>query len=219
MPSAAPGLVKCCSSIESVCVPAAAIWLAEPGGVTTFAKSKVENLGVSALRDENVGRLDVAVDDAFGVSGVERVSNLNRQAEQYIRLHGLPAMRCFKVIPSRNSMAMNGLPVLLANFINRADVGMVQCGCGLGLALKTGECLRVTGDLLGQELEGDEAMQRRVLGLVDDAHPAAPELLDDAVVRDGLADHAQGCYGGNMDKSMKAGQLAAFQKVVGIKSR
>jgi hypothetical protein len=27
------------------------------------------------------------------------------------------------------------------------------------------------------------------LGLVDDAHPAAPELFDDAVVRNGLADH------------------------------
>ena len=34
-------------------------------------------------------------------------------------------------------------------------------------------------------------MQSRVLGLVDNAHPATAELLDDAVVRDGLADHAQ----------------------------
>jgi hypothetical protein len=33
-----------------------------------------------------------------------------------------------------------------------------------------------------------------VLSLVDDTHPSATEVLDDAVVRDGLADHsAQGC--------------------------
>ena len=30
-------------------------------------------------------------------------------------------------------------------------------------------------------------MQRSVLGLVNDTHPAAAQLLDDAVVRDGLA--------------------------------
>jgi len=51
--------------------------------------------------------------------------------------------------------------------MDRADVGVVQCGCGLGFALKTGECLRVTGNLLRQELEGDETMQPRVLCFID----------------------------------------------------
>jgi len=32
-------------------------------------------------------------------------------------------------------------------------------------------------------------VQPSVLGLVDDTHPSTAELLDDAVVRDGLADH------------------------------
>jgi len=54
-------------------------------------------------------------------------------------------------------------------------------------------------------------MQRYVLGLVDDTHPPAAQLLDDAVVRDGLADHAQACYGGRVGKSMKAGELAVSQ--------
>jgi hypothetical protein len=59
----------------------------------------------------------------------------------------------------------------------------------LGFALKAGKRLRITGNLLGQELEGDKAMQPSVLGLVDDAHAAASEFLDDTVVRDGLAEH------------------------------
>jgi len=33
-------------------------------------------------------------------------------------------------------------------------------------------------------------VQGYVLGLVDHTHPAAAELLDDPVVRNGLADHA-----------------------------
>ena len=42
------------------------------------------------------------------------------------------------------------------------------------------------------ELQGDEAVQPGVLGLVHHSHAAPAELLDDAVVRDGLADHAVG---------------------------
>ena len=45
------------------------------------------------------------------------------------------------------------------------------------------------GNFIGQELQGDEAVQTSVLGLVHYAHAAAAELFDDAVVRDGLADH------------------------------
>ena len=45
------------------------------------------------------------------------------------------------------------------------------------------------GYLVRQKLQGDEAVQLYIL-LVDHTHPAAPELLDEAVVRDGLAEHS-----------------------------
>jgi hypothetical protein len=35
-----------------------------------FRQSKVEDLRVSALGHEDIGRLDVAVDDAFSVGGI-----------------------------------------------------------------------------------------------------------------------------------------------------
>jgi hypothetical protein len=38
-------------------------------------------------------------------------------------------------------------------------------------------------------------------------------------VRDGLADHAQACYGGSIDKSMKAGELAVSQRDCWAKNR
>ena len=43
--------------------------------------------------------------------------------------------------------------------------------------------------ILGQKLQCDEAPKLSVLGLVDHAHAATAQLLDDPVVRDGLADH------------------------------
>jgi hypothetical protein len=64
----------------------------------------------------------------------------------------------------------------------------------------------------GQELQGHEPAKAGVLGLVHNPHAAATELFNDAVVRDGLADHAQACYGGSVSKSMKAVELAMISK-------
>ena len=36
-------------------------------------------------------------------------------------------------------------------------------------------------------------MEARLLGFVDHAHTPTPELFDDAVVRDGAANHGQEC--------------------------
>src|SRR5580704_1203396 len=81
------------------------------------------------------------------------------------------------------------LPVLLADLINGADVGMVQRRCSLRLALKAGQRMRVSGNVIREKLEGDEAMQPRVFSFVVHAHPATTEIFDDAIVRDSLADH------------------------------
>jgi hypothetical protein len=86
-------------------------------------------------------------------------------------------------------MAMNALAVLLANIVNRADVRVVEGGCSLGFALEAGERLWVTGNIVGQELESDEAMETQVFRLVHDAHATAAEFLDYAVMRDCLVDH------------------------------
>jgi hypothetical protein len=65
---------------------------------------------------------------------------------------------------------------------------------------------------LRQELQSDHTAELDVLGFVDHTHASAAEFLDDVVVRDSLADHAQGCYGGSADKSMIGGELEAFQE-------
>ncbi len=113
----------------------------------------------------------------------------DRQRQNYFRLH---AAAPHPVLQRQAVQKLHGderLAVVLANFVDGADIGMVQGRCGLGFALEAGEGLGVLGNIIGQELQGDEAMQLHVLGLVDDTHPAAAELLDDAVVRDGLPDH------------------------------
>ena len=74
---------------------------------------------------------------------------------------------------------MNALAVLLANVVNRADVGMVQRRGRLRLSLKTRECLRVPGNLLRQKLQRHEAVKPSVLRLVDHTHATAAKLFDE----------------------------------------
>jgi hypothetical protein len=73
--------------------------------------------------------------------------------------------------------------------VDGAVVGMVQSRRSLRFPLKPGEGLRVFGNLFGQELQGNEAMQPNIFGLIDHPHPATAQLLDDSVVRNGLPDH------------------------------
>jgi len=47
-----------------------------------FRQAEVENLGVTALGDKNIGRFDVAMHDPFEVGGVQRVGDLDGERQQ-----------------------------------------------------------------------------------------------------------------------------------------
>jgi len=50
---------------------------------------------------------------------------------------------------------------------------------------KRSKSLAVLGKTFGQELQGDEAAELGVLGLINHTHPAATQPLEDAVMRNG----------------------------------
>jgi hypothetical protein len=99
------------------------------------------------------------------VSGVKGISGLYADAHEPLDIDWLRTDEVFESDAVEEFHGDEGAAVLLTDVVNRANVGMIQSGCGLRLALETGECLRVSGDLLRQELQRNEAMQPRVLGL------------------------------------------------------
>ena len=68
-----------------------------------------------------------------------------------------------------------------------ADVRVVQGGDGSCLSFKPLLQVRIRRDMLGQHLDGDGAIQPRVGGLVDLAHPAGAEGGVDLVRAEGGA--------------------------------
>ena len=121
--------------------------------------------------------------------GIESVGDFDSQLQQSFQLHPFCVDAMLQGHAIEKFHRDERLAILLADIIDRANVGMVQCGCGLSFAVKARQGLRIAGNFLGQKLEGDKAMQADVLGLVDDTHPTTAQLLGDSIVRDGFADH------------------------------
>ena len=144
---------------------------------------------MAALGDEDVCGLDVAVNNAFGVGRVEGVGDFDGQLEQSVGVERAPSDGVLEGQAVQKLHGNKGLAVVLVNFINRADIGMVQGGCRLSFALETGQGLGIFGYFVGQEFQGYEAAKLDVFGFVDDAHAATTELFNHSIVRDSLADH------------------------------
>ncbi len=64
---------------------------------------------------------------------------------------------------------------------------MVQRGERLGLAVKTRALIRVLADVIGQKLDRDVTLERRVARLPDHTHTALADLVDDAVMEQFLS--------------------------------
>ena len=49
------------------------------GRESKFGQSEIQDLGMTTLRDKNVRRLDVPVNDTFAVGGVQRIRHLDTE--------------------------------------------------------------------------------------------------------------------------------------------
>ena len=69
-------------------------------------------------------------------------------------------------------------------------MGVGEAGEGVGLLAEAGAGGLVGEGALGEDLQGDVAVELVVMGAVDLAHAPGAEALDDAVVGERAADHA-----------------------------
>jgi hypothetical protein len=141
---------------------------------------------VPSLGDKNVGRLDIAVDDSLSVRSIQGIRDFAAQLQHLLRRYRFAGNPFLQRLPVKALHRDKRLSVVLADFINRANVGMVQGGSGLRLAVEAPQSLRVRSELVRQELQGHKTVKPGVLGLVHHTHPAAAKFFDNAVVRDCL---------------------------------
>ena len=189
MPIVVPGLVRCSSlippwlraSLPSAILPLAGATLARPKS-RILAWPRLVTKMFAGLISRWTMPSECAASSASAISMAERQQRFGFQ-----RTPGDAVLQGDSVQELHHD---ERLAFMLADLVNGADVGMVQGRGSASLAAKAFQRLRILRDFFGQEFQRDEAAELRVFGLVNHAHAPAAEFLDDAVVRDSLAEQA-----------------------------
>jgi hypothetical protein len=75
--------------------------------------------------------------------------------------------------------------------MDSADIGVVEGRRSAGFATEPLQRRWLESQVFRKKLNGNQAAEFGVLSLVDNTHSTTTKLLDDAVVRDGLANHSK----------------------------
>ena len=142
-------------------------------------EAEVEHLEMIAVGDEEVRRLDVAVNDAAPVRGVERIGDLAREVE-----HAMAANRSvFDQLPDGAPFEPlhrdERLALVLAELVDRADVRVLQRGGQTRLALEPRQPLRRRAGLVAQHLDRDFAAEPEILRSIHHAHAAFAQAVQE----------------------------------------
>ena len=157
-------------------------------------QAEVENLHGPVARDHDVRRFEIPMDDARRVRLGQPVGDLHRVAEGLAEPEPFAADQAVERA-ARHVLHHDDIPIALAcDVVDGDDVRVLEGGGGLGFLLEAPAALRI-GDAVGrEELERDVAIEARVVGLEDNAHPAPTELVEDRETSQRLAEHNRRPY-------------------------
>ena len=141
-----------------------------------LGQAEVGDLRLALPVEQDVGRLEVAVDDAALVGVVDGLGHLGHQPGRLARRQRAVGGLLGQAAALDEAHAEVVLALVLADLVDRHDVGVVEVGGRLGLDVEPLD-VGLGGELAGQDhLQGDRPVEADLPGLVDDAHAAAGDL-------------------------------------------
>ncbi len=156
--------------------------LGQLGAARRLRQAEIHDLGDAVGGHNHVGRLDVAVHQSLGVGLGQPLGHLQPQLRRFwgrqrTALDLLLDRLAVVIGHGDEQLAILGL----VDFVDGADVRMVERGGGFGLVDEPLLLVLLGGKVMGQKLEGDETIQPQILSLVDHAHASFAELCEDLV--------------------------------------
>ncbi len=154
--------------------------MARGGFLFQFRQTEVQQLR-PRFGEHDVAGLQVAMRDTFAVGLVQRIGNLDRVLQ-----HMLQRQRTFQQ-PLRERLAFEIFHHQKINFVSvsgvveRADVGMIQAGDRFCLAVEALAQFRAAGEMSGENLDGDDALEASIAGLIHFSHPARTDGGEDFI--------------------------------------
>ena len=145
--------------------------------------SKVQDFQAHRRHDQ-VGGLDVAMDDALRVGGHQYARRLPTQANQLGNREGSardPGVEGFAI---RELHGDEPQVAVLGQFVDGRDMGVVQRASEPGFLHEALAAFGVGGEIRWKNLERDVAAQQFVVRQIHFAHAALAQLADDSIARD-----------------------------------
>jgi len=148
----------------------------------------------------DIAGFDVAMDEAFSVSMVQRTCQLAYNVRY-------PLQRQWPIFTNHLFQGASGQvlhgevhqPAFFANIIDSYDVGMIQLTGDIGLAFEAAYEGGIATQMGKQHLQRHQALSLCVVSFVDDGHPPASKLFLNLVVPDLVhgfhPPNATVCYG------------------------
>ena len=154
--------------------------------------AEIQHFRPALRRDDDIGRLEVAMDDAALVRFFESGGHVAGKRDD-LSLGQRPGGDALGERRSRDVLHDEEVdPVGAVEVVNGGDVGVVQARQGLRFAAESPPRRFVAQHPRRQHLDGDVAVEVRVVRAVDLSHPAGAEALEDSIVRERAADHFGG---------------------------
>src|SRR3984893_15413814 len=111
---------------------------------------------MAALGYEKIRWLDVSVDDPFRMRGIQRVGDFNCNVKELFKVHWATHDCVLQGHAIQIFHCDESFSVLVANVVDRADVGMIQSRCGASLTFESFQRLWVVRDVFREEFQSDE---------------------------------------------------------------
>src|SRR5207249_7433943 len=131
---------------------------------------------------EQVLWLEIAMHNAFCVCGGQPVCNLHPELNRLTQRQGASPQALAQSFSFQKLSYQIGRSVMSSHLKDRENVGMTESGDGFGLNLEALQAVRFGRQQLGQNLDGDVAIQAGIAGAVDLAHTAGAERSEDFIL-------------------------------------
>jgi hypothetical protein len=117
-----------------------------------LGQAEVQDLCLPAFGDEDVRRLEVAMEDVCRVGCAERIRELYAEFQQQFCLQGAFAKQVLQSFSLKKFHRDERPPFELVDVVNRADVRVIQRGSSLGFFAEAFERRYICRKILCQEL-------------------------------------------------------------------
>ena len=165
--------------------------VADRNGPSDPRDTEVQDLQPSVVGDHQVLGLEIHVHDLFGMRRGEAVRDFDRVLDGLVHRqrsagHPRPERLAVQELGHRIPEA-----TLRADVVERQDVRVAERGDGLRLLREQHQPRGIGSECLEEDLDGHFALQPLVARAVDHARSARPDLLENLIVTQRLAQHRE----------------------------